>query len=391
MNIGILGGGQLGRMLALAAYRLGFEVHFLDPSSDAPAGKVAPQVVGAYDDPGALRDFGTGLDVVTYEFENIPPSTLHTLSHRLRVLPTVEALEVAQDRAKQRAVFERLGLPSPSSALVDTRWDLERASELIGLPAVLKTRHAGYDGKGQIVLQRSQDLEPAWRVLGGQHLILEQFVRFERELSVIAVRGVAGHTCFYPLIENEHREGILRTSCAPIVAPGLQEQAEQYARRLLDELRYTGVLTLELFQVGDRLLINEMATRVHNSGHWTIDGAVTSQFENHLRAITGLPLGSTEPTGWSGMINLLDDVPPLATLLAIDAARVHLYGKDPRPGRKLGHVVVTASSPELRDRYVHLVRRVTDGYQSSNSVPLSAQRPESRPSNHLYPEVARNE
>jgi 5-(carboxyamino)imidazole ribonucleotide synthase len=342
MLIGILGGGQLGRMLALAGYPLGLRFRFMDPARDVTCGQLAELVTGAYEDAAALERFAAGVDVITYEFENVPVEAARFLAQRAPVYPPPQALAAAQDRLVEKTFFRRCGIPTPQFAPVDARADLDAAISQIGLPAVLKTRRMGYDGKGQAVLRNPADVDRAWQLHAGAPLILEQFVPFEREVSVLAVRSARGEQAFYPLIENHHREGILRRSLAPApdTAPELQRRAQEYAGRVLDELQYVGVLAIELFQAGGGLLANEMAPRVHNSGHWTIEGAQTSQFENHLRAVLGLPLGSTQPLGCSAMLNLIGRAPDASEVLAVPNAHLHLYGKAPRPGRKIGHVTV---------------------------------------------------
>ena len=353
MTIGVLGGGQLGRMLALAGYPLGLRFRFLDPAPDAPAGHLAEHIASRYDDPAILERFVQGVDLVTYEFENVPVEAARWLAAQVPVLPPPQALETAQDRLNEKQCFQRLDIPTAPFLPVNSRADLDAAVERIGLPAVLKTRRLGYDGKGQAVLHTPDDAPQAWALLGGVPLILEGFVPFDRELSILAVRSRTGSLAFYPLVENHHREGILRLSLAPApeLTPGLQAQAERYAARVLETLDYAGVLAIELFQVGDRLLANEMAPRVHNSGHWTIEGAETSQFENHLRAVLGLPLGSTASRGVSAMLNLIGTVPHRAAVLAHPGAHLHLYGKTPRPGRKLGHIaLLDTDPPRLRAR-----------------------------------------
>jgi len=343
--VAVLGGGQLGRMLALAGVPLGLGFRFLDPTAEAPAGALGPLVVGELGDTEAAARVADGAAVVTYEWEGVPADTARSLESRgATVLPPPGALDVAQDRVAEKTLFRRLGIATPDFAPVDDRAGLDDAVHAIDLPAVLKTRRGGYDGKGQRVLTKSGDLGDAWRELGGRPLILEQLVPFEREVSVLAVRGRDGATAYWPLVENEHRNGILRTSRAPAAgaAEGTQATAETYAERVLDELDYVGVLAIELFQVGPDLLANELAPRVHNSGHWTIEGAVTSQFENHLRAILGWPLGSTAPVGASAMVNCIGALPDRAAVLAIPGAHFHDYQKAPRPGRKVGHVSVTA-------------------------------------------------
>jgi 5-(carboxyamino)imidazole ribonucleotide synthase len=334
--VGVIGGGQLGRMLALAGIPLGLSFRFLDPSPDAPAGEVGELLVGAYDDPELLDRLADGAAVVTYEFENVPVEA----AQRVGAVPAAPALEAAQDRLVEKQLFRRLGIPT-------VRID----DEVERFPAILKSRRLGYDGKGQ----RLVSTRVAGTVPGH---VLEERVSFDRELSLLAVRGRDGETRFWPLVENRHEDGILRTSRVP-AADAPQERAEEYGARLLDELGYVGVLALELFEVDGRLLANELAPRVHNTGHWTIEGSVTSQFENHLRAILGLPLGSTESRP-SVMANLIGTVPPPEDVLRISGAYLHLYGKEPRPGRKLGHATLvdpTAERLEALDALLGRLRR----------------------------------
>jgi 5-(carboxyamino)imidazole ribonucleotide synthase len=353
MKIGVLGGGQLGRMLALAGYPLGLRFRFLDPAPDTPVEDLADQMVGRFDDLDVLERFPEGLDLVTYEFENVPVEAVQHLVRRVPVHPPVRALQISQDRLSEKTLFTRLGLkPAPFAAL-ETPAEFHQAVASIGLPAVLKTRRLGYDGKGQVVIHRQDEVEAAWRRLGGVPLILEGFVTFDREVSQIGVRGRDGSIVFYPLVENHHRVGILRKTLAPAprLTAELSQQAADQVRRVLEELDYVGVLAVEFFQVGSELLVNEMAPRVHNSGHWTIEGALTSQFENHLRAILGWPLGGTEIQGPCAMLNLIGSVPDPASVLAVPGAHLHLYGKAPRPGRKLGHVTVCgATEQEVSER-----------------------------------------
>ena len=341
MIVGIVGGGQLARMLALAGYPLGLEFVFLDPAPDASAAPLGEHLCGGYDDRALLARLAERADVVTYEFENVPVESIEFLSERITVHPSHHALAVARDRLREKTLFRKLGIPTPPFAEVDTRSDLECAVAGIGLPAVLKTRTLGYDGKGQAVLRCPGDLDAAWAQLGGMPLILEGFVPFDREVSIIAVRGLNGETRFYPLAENTHRDGVLLLSSSRPGDP-MQQLAQNYARRLLDTLEYVGILALELFQVGDALLANEMAPRVHNSGHWTIEGAETSQFENHLRAILGLPLGVAAPVGYAALVNFIGTMPEAGRVLALSGVHLHSYRKEPRPGRKLGHATLRA-------------------------------------------------
>lgn len=345
MIVGILGGGQLARMLALAGYPLGLEFVFLDPAPNASAASLGKHLCGGYDDLALLAGLAEQADVVTYEFENVPQESVTFLSERITVHPNGHALAVARDRLHEKTLFRKLGIPTPPFAKVDTRADLECAVAEIGLPAVLKTRTLGYDGKGQAVLWCPGDLDTAWRHLGGMPLILEGFIPFDREISVIAVRGLNGETRFYPLTENTHRDGVLLLSSSRPGDP-MQQLAQDYARRLLDTLEYVGVLALELFQVRDALLANEMAPRVHNSGHWTIEGAETSQFENHLRAILGLPLGATAPVGYAAMANFIGMIPETGRVLALPGAHLHTYSKEVRPDRKLGHATLRAQDQQ---------------------------------------------
>ncbi len=361
MTVGILGGGQLGRMLALAGYPLGLRFRFLDTSGDAPAGQLAKLTVGAYDDQEVLERFAPDLELVTYEFENVPVASARFLGQRLPVYPPPEALEVAQDRLVEKTFFQRLGIPTPPFTAIESRADLEQAIAQPGLPAVLKTRRFGYDGKGQLVVRQRGDAERAWEALGEGALIWEGFIPFEREVSILAVRNRQGQTAFYPLVENYHRHGMLRLSLAPAPhrTPLLQTQAEDYARRILEALQYVGVLAIEFFQHEGQLLANEMAPRVHNSGHWTIEGAEISQFENHLRAVLGLPLGSTAAVGFSAMLNLIGSTPPAEAVLAVPGTHLHLYGKAAAPNRKLGHVTVCAADPEtLKARLAQLQNKM---------------------------------
>ena len=362
--VGILGGGQLGRMLALAGYPLGLRFQVLEPAVAAPAGVLAPQIVAGYDDAAALARLVAAVEVVTYEFENVPVAAARALARRVPVYPPPAALEAAQDRLAEKEFFRSLGIATAPFASVETRADLEAAAAAIGLPAVLKTRRLGYDGKGQALLRSPADLEKGWSLLGGAPLILEGFVPLVRELSILAARGRDGATVCYPLVENHHRDGILRLSRAPApgLTPVLQAAAEAIATRAMAALDYIGVLAIELFALeepGPRsqgqgggeyglasgLVVNEMAPRVHNSGHWTIEGAETSQFENHLRAVVGLPLGSTAARGHAAMLNIIGEAPDPAAVLAVPGAHLHLYGKAPRPGRKLGHITLRADDP----------------------------------------------
>ena len=352
MRIGILGGGQLGRMLALAGYQLGIEFRFFDPNKGAPVGQIGQLIAANYDDRAALERFLEDVDVVTYEFESIPVSTVQFVAERVKVYPPVKALETAQDRLYEKQLFQSLDIPTPTFSAISCVEDLERAVDEIGFPAVLKTRRMGYDGKGQFVLRSSTDLDAGWRALGKQPLILEQFVRFQHELSVLGVRNLGGNEVFYPPVQNLHREGVLRRSesPAPNITPELAATAIDYCRRIMDSVEYVGVMALELFAVDGEVMANEIAPRVHNSGHWTIEGAETSQFENHLRAILGLPLGVTTLRGRSVMYNVLGHIPDVKRVVAIEGAHLHLYGKAPTEKRKVGHVTLVAQTTTGAER-----------------------------------------
>ena len=349
MRLGILGGGQLGRMIALAARPLGVSCTVYDPGFDPCAASVARHLRGEYEgDYAALYELARSSDAVTYEFESVPVETARWLAARVPVYPPPRALEVSQDRVAEKTFLNSLGVPTAAFRAVETRSDFDAALTELGPPAVLKTRRFGYDGKGQAVIRTAADAEAAWARLGGRPLILEELVPFDRELSVLAVRGRNGDVVTYPLCENTHVDGILHRTVAPADRLGeeLTERAADFAARVLAELDYVGVLAIEWFQDGPRLIVNEMAPRVHNSGHWTQDGAVTSQFENHARAVLGLPLGSAAATGFAVMTNLVGTCPPLAELLGDPTARVHLYEKPERPGRKLGHVTRVSATRE---------------------------------------------
>jgi len=342
VKIGILGAGQLGRMLALAGYPLGFEFAFLDPAAEACAAPLGEHLRADYLDENALAKFCAGIDLATFEFENVPKAAAEFVAARRPLLPGPRALSAGQDRLGEKQMFVSLGIPVPKFAAVSSRAGLEKAAQHTGLPAVLKTRRMGYDGKGQFVLRGAADFDTAWARLGLQPLILEAFVPFEREVSCLAVRGRDGAMRFYPLVQNVHRSGILRTA-RPQANDPLQALGEDHARRVLQHLDYVGVLAFEFFVADGGLLANEIAPRVHNSGHWSIEGAECSQFENHLRAIAGLPLGSTGLRGASAMVNFIGAAPELEAMAALDGVHVHLYGKLPKPQRKIGHATVTAA------------------------------------------------
>lgn len=378
VRLGILGGGQLARMLMLAAHPLGIRCRAFDNDSRACAGQVGELHVGSFEDPDALARFADGVDVVTYEFENVPTSALEAMDRAgVPIRPKPIALATGQDRLREKLLFQKLGIAVAPFAGANTPIEAADAVERIGLPCVMKTRRLGYDGKGQVVLRtgggETHDVrgagEQGFAALGGVAVTVEAFVPFTREVSIIAVRGIDGAFDAWPLVQNRHEHGILRLSVAPAAesggaaktdgAAGIEQQARAAARAIMEHLDYVGVLAVEFFVTRDEsgretLLANEMAPRVHNSGHWTIEGATTSQFENHVRACVGLPLGQTGMRAGSphaAMVNFIGDWPAPAKVLAVPGAHLHLYGKEPRPGRKVGHAnIVAASEAELRER-----------------------------------------
>ena len=345
-TIGIIGGGQLGRMLAMAAARLGYRTIILEPDSHAPAAQVAnSQIVAGYDDPAALEQLAEFCDVVTYEFENVPVTAVQWLEARVPVRPGSKALEVAQDRLLEKTMARELGAATALFAAVSKRPDLDAAISTTGLPAVLKTTRLGYDGKGQAKIVRPEDADTAFAAMHGKTAILESFVHFECEVSVVAARGVSGEVCAFDVAENVHRDHILHTSTIPsALGSDARAEALRIATAIAGHLDYIGVFAVEFFAVrdgeGHRLLVNEIAPRVHNSGHWTEAACAISQFEQHIRAITGLPLGDPARHSDCVMENLIgDDVANVAELAAESGTVLHLYGKsEARPGRKMGHV-----------------------------------------------------
>lgn len=354
-RIAVLGGGQLGRMMALAGVPLGFSFRFLDPAADACAGDTGELVTAGFDDQAAARELAANAAVVTFDFENVPAATAEAVEESTSLFPPPAALQAAQDRLTEKTLFDSLDIAVGPYHAVSGRTDLLEGLDKLAYPAVLKTRRLGYDGKGQVILRGSEDLEHAWQKLGDQELILEAFVGFEAECSIIAVRGQNGETRFWPLTRNVHNNGILALSLPGVMSDALQHQAEAIATKLLDHFQYVGVLTIEFFLADGRLLVNEMAPRVHNSGHWTIDGAVTSQFENHVRAVAGLPLGDTSQSAPCMMFNWIGEMPDRSAALQIPGLHWHDYGKQPRPGRKIGHATVTAGQEtELIERVQQL-------------------------------------
>lgn len=370
MTVGIVGAGQLGRMLALAGYPLGLDFLFLDPAKDAPAGRVAPVLHGLFTDPELLAELARRSEVLTFDWENVSVDALRALAappakssgarkksrtpderpRGARICPPIPALATAQDRVSEKRLFERLKIPTTRWRAVGSGAQLERAIREIGLPGVIKTRRLGYDGKGQAVIRTPADAERAWEEFGAVGLIYEEWIPFDCEVSIIGARSRRGEVAIYPLNGNVHAQGILRLTRAPFGPPRWHRLAARYLERVLTHFHYTGILTIEFFVRSGRLIANEMAPRVHNSGHWTIEGAVTSQFENHLRAILDLPLGSTRPVGYSAMINLIGSMPARATILAEAGVHLHHYDKEPRPGRKVGHCTIVEATHLRRDR-----------------------------------------
>jgi 5-(carboxyamino)imidazole ribonucleotide synthase len=353
MRIGIIGAGQLGQMLGYAARDLDVECRFVDPSDSPPAADCGEVIQKPFDDDDALAELAATCDVVTYEFENVPVDALHKIEGKVPVYPPAAALRHAQDRLDEKRLFDQLDIPLPGYRTIGSRQDIVTAVDQLGLPLVIKTRRLGYDGKGQFIIRERKEIDDAWKALGANPLIAEQWVNFDYEVSAIGARNVDGDIVIYPLSRNVHEGGILRTSCSPVDAPELADRAETYVRRLLGHLDYVGVLALELFVCDNDLMANEFAPRVHNSGHWTIEGAATSQFENHLRAVMNKPLGSTASVGHAGMINLIGNIPD--AVRSLKQGVLHDYGKAPRPGRKLGHITVTAETAARRDTLVDII------------------------------------
>jgi 5-(carboxyamino)imidazole ribonucleotide synthase len=348
MRIGIIGAGQLGQMLGFAARDLGFECVFVDPSEAPPAAACGEVIRAAFDDADALSSLAARCDVVSYEFENVSVDALQQIRDRVAVYPPPEALLHAQDRLAEKKLFQSLDIPLPAFHRIDSRADMDAAASAVGLPMVVKTRRFGYDGKGQSIVKTTADLDAAWDLLGGTELIAEAWVDFDYEVSAIGARNVSGTVIHFPLTRNKHVDGILHTSRAPESNAQLAELAASYMRRLLDGLDYIGVLALELFVAGDRLLANEFAPRVHNSGHWSIEGATPNQFTAHLLAICDQALPTPELHGHAGMVNLIGTIPDAAR--SLNAGALHDYGKTARPGRKLGHITVIGDTEADRDR-----------------------------------------
>ena len=364
--VAVLGGGQLGRMLGFAGNRINVTCKFLDPSPVASAIAAGELLVGELNDFAAVARLAKEATVLTYEWEGVDPGAIVAQGNTPPVRPSVRALKIARDRGQEKQLLRDLDIPLANFAVIENEGDIEAALNHVGFPAVLKTQFGGYDGKGQARVNSLDELSVAVKGFAGAPLTLEELVLFTRELSLIAVRSLTGETVYYPLVENLHADGILRITRAPALdlmgsLEGMQDQqkiAEGYARSILDELDYVGVLTLELFEGNDQLLVNEIAPRVHNSGHWTIEGAQCSQFENHLRAILGDPLGSPEAIGASAMVNCLGVMPDPEALNSLPDTYLHDYGKDLRPNRKVGHVTITATDNRVVEEQLLELRKI---------------------------------
>ncbi len=359
-NIGVLGTGQLGRMMAIAGYPLGQKFGFYGVNDEDPSallGQMFKQSSES-DDTDSLEKLISFSSVITYESENVDIEIIKEISKTTPVFPSIKSLYLSQHRGREKAMFEQLNIPCAPYKIINSAEDLSAAVEDIGLPAVLKTTIEGYDGKGQFILKEKSQITQAWSEIGGCELILEAFVDFKRELSLVAVRNANNQYAYYPLVHNVHHQGILRYTIAPArgITAKIQQQAETYMQSLLNELDHVGVLTLEMFETSQGLVVNEMAPRVHNSGHWTIEGAVTDQFENHVRAITGMPLGDTSTRQpLAAMINIIGETGPVEEVLKMPKTFLHLYDKTARKGRKLGHInLVAETEEELFERFNQL-------------------------------------
>ncbi len=362
MKIGILGGGQLGRMLALAGYPLGIKFRIFDPVEHTSAKQVAEGVTADYSDISALESFAKDLDVITYEFENVPVDTLKVLSSSVEIRPSIDALLTSQDRLYEKELFERLDIPFARYEVADNSQQLSKAVEQVGFPCVVKTRRQGYDGKGQRVLRKLEDYnDQLWQELGSCNLIVEELIPFDREVSQVCAFDIKGNSAPYPLTENVHSGGILKQSTAPssISDSKIARQAIECAEKIATEFRYTGVLTVEFFVAGNRLIANEIAPRVHNSGHWTQNASIASQFENHIRAVSGMPLGATIPKGFFGMVNFIGKTPSIEDFVEPNTS-LHIYGKEDRPGRKVAHANCFASTQSELDSLVLRLSKIIE-------------------------------
>ena len=364
-TLGILGGGQLAKMLASAAANLGVRTRIWDPSPKPPAAIIAEHLRAPFDDPAAANAFTNNLTAATYEFENIPEPTAAAVARAVPLFPNPKALQISADRLTEKRHLQSLDIPVPTFHPISTPQDIAQAQASFPFPAILKARRLGYDGKGQAQARTPADLQSAWQSLNQTDCILEHKVPFQRELSVIVARDRHANTRVYPLCQNHHEQGILRTTIAPADAPDdLIHNAAQHATNLAHSLGYVGVLTLELFQHNNQLLANEFAPRVHNSGHWTIEAAAISQFENHIRAVLDLPLGPTQHIAHAHMINFISAIPPIQELAAIPNLAIHHYTKQPRPNRKLGHATITAHSPQQAATIAEQVQQLIADHQT---------------------------
>ena len=346
MKISVVGGGQLGQMMALSCIKLGVSFSFLDPSKDACAQLVGTLIQHDYDSDEGIEKLIANSDRVTFEFESVPAQTVAKIAEHLPVFPSAKALEVARDRLFEKTLFQKLGIQTAPFADILSQDDLDQAVESIGVPAIIKTRTLGYDGKGQLVLKSKSDAKDAFAELGGVPLLYEGFVDFDDELSCIAVRSESGECRFYPLVQNEHKQSMLHASVVQNNHP-LQNLGEQYAKSVLDELDYVGVMTFEYFRKGEQLLANEVAPRVHNSGHWSIEGAVCDQFENHIRAVAGFPLGGTKTRKNVALFNIIGKACNEVELMKIEGAYLHMYQKSEKPARKIGHITLVEDDDVL--------------------------------------------
>lgn len=369
MRIGVIGGGQLAQMMAQAAMPLGLRVRALDPAVDACAGEVAPLEVSAFDDLAALHRFSDSCDVITFDFENVSAPALAELAALRPVRPNPLSLATAQDRAAEKALFAKIGTAVAPFAVINNRDQIETARQSVQFPAILKTRRFGYDGKGQLNVPTADALEDACTRLGNAPCVLESRIRFQRELSIVAVRALDGQMRCYPLVENLHVDGILSATLAPArVSSAMVDSARHCAVKVAETLDYVGVFAIEFFDLDGVLIANEMAPRVHNSGHWSIEGAVTSQFENHVRAVTGLPLGDVSAVGVSCMLNWIGEMPDRAAALAVPGVHWHDYGKSPRAGRKVGHATICAANARLLAERLHMLAEKLDRHAQIEPV-----------------------
>lgn len=358
-TIGILGGGQLARMMALAGYPLGFRFVFFDPDRSACAGQVGSLIIADYNNELAIEEFCQQVDVVTLDFENVPVETVRRIANKKPVFPSADVLAIAQDRLLEKEFCQSIGVPTAAFTTINSLSELKFAAKKYNYSAVLKTRRMGYDGKGQYLIKQEDDINQIPDSVFQHDLIVEQLVAFKREVSVIVVRNAEGDLKTWPLCENKHKEGILTTTMVPAKEEPLDALAFEYAQKMAEQLNYIGVMVVEFFQTESQVMVNEFAPRVHNSGHWTIEGAHTSQFENHLRAGLGLTLGDTGMNGMAAMLNWISAFPDSNLAISDIGVHWHIYGKEPRPGRKIGHTTLTAPDPQqLHDKILQLVNRL---------------------------------